>query len=206
MEEILREEMGKYKGPNPVMEKIQKEVTKNDMDDLSRRLEKMEAHTMKRNDNSRRNNNQRSYLPRNNVRRDRFDWNQLTCYTCGEKGHASTVCWMNPRNRENNRNQVNYLDEEYYNNEYNIYNMEYNNDDYEENRYMNDEYINDGYIDDECDMYEMSYKEGQERYDMYPVPPRRSERNKDRVMNEERDRRTQMLWERNKRTPMEWKN
>jgi hypothetical protein len=74
MEEILKEETEKYKGPNPVMEKIQKEVTKDDMDDLVKKIEKMEAHLMKRNNNNGRNNNQRSYPLRNN-RRDRFDYN-----------------------------------------------------------------------------------------------------------------------------------
>jgi hypothetical protein len=123
-----------------------------------------------------------------------------------ERGHASTVCRMNQRNRGNNRNQMNYIDEEYYNNEYDVYNMEYSNDSYEGNGYTDDEYdMNEVNYEEENDMYEMNY-EGQERYDMYPVPPRRSERNKDRVMNEERDRRTQMLWERNKRTPIEWEN
>jgi hypothetical protein len=57
MEEILREETRKYKEPNPVMEKIQKEVTKNDIDDLMKKFEKMEAHLMKRNNNNGRDNN-----------------------------------------------------------------------------------------------------------------------------------------------------
>jgi hypothetical protein len=191
MEEILREETRKYKEPNPVTEKIQKEVTKDDMDDLLRKFEKMEAHLMKRNNNNGRNNNQRSYPPRNN-KRDQFDYNQLTCYTCGKRGHALTVCRINQRNRGNNRNQINYMDEEYYDNEYNVYNMEYGNDNYEENKYINNEYMNDEYIDDECNMYEMNYEEKQEEYNMYPAPPRRSERNKDKVINEERNRRTQM--------------
>jgi hypothetical protein len=134
MEEILREEMGKYKGLNPVMEKMQKEVTKDDIDDLIRKVEKMEAYLMIRNNNNGRNNNQRSYPPRNN-RRDRFDYNQLTCYTCGERGHSLTVCRMSQRNRENNRNQMNYMDEEYYNNGYDVYNMKYGNDNYEGNEY-----------------------------------------------------------------------
>jgi hypothetical protein len=70
-------------------------VTKDDMNDLVKKIEKMEAHLMKRNNNNGRNNNQRSYPSRNN-RRDQFDYNQLTCYTCGERGHVSTVCRMNP--------------------------------------------------------------------------------------------------------------
>jgi hypothetical protein len=213
MEEILREETRKYKGPNPITEKINKEVTKDDMDDLMKKFEKMEAHLMKRNNNDERNGNQRSYplrnnnqgnyRPRNNIRRDRFDWNQLTCYTCREKGHVSTVCRKNQRNRNrgNNGNQMNYLDEEYYdeydnyNTEYNndIYNMEYGNDSYEENEYIDDGYdMNEVDYEEEHDMYEMNYEE---RNDMYPAPPRRSERNKDRIMNEERNKRTQMQWE-----------
>jgi hypothetical protein len=159
--------------------------------DLMKKFKKMEAHLMKRNNNNGRSNNQRSYPPRNN-RRNQFGWNQLTYYTCGERGYASTVCRMNQRNRENNRNQMNYMNKEYYGNEYDVYNMEYDNDNYEENEYIDDEYINDEYIDDECDMYEINYEERQEGYDMYPAPPRRSERNKDKVMNEERNRRTQM--------------
>jgi hypothetical protein len=104
MEEILREEIRKYKEPNPVMDKLNKEVTKDDIDDLMKKFEKMEAHLIKRNDNSRRNNNQRSYLLKNNNRRDQFDYNQLTCYTCGEKRHTLTVFQKNQRNRRNNRN------------------------------------------------------------------------------------------------------
>jgi hypothetical protein len=69
------------------MEKMQREVTKDDIDDLIKKVEKMEAHVMKRNNNNGRNNNRRNYPPRNNGR-DRFDYNQLTCYTCGERGHA----------------------------------------------------------------------------------------------------------------------
>jgi hypothetical protein len=103
---------------------------------------------------------------------------------------------MNPRNGGNNRNQINYMDEEYYNNEYGVYNMEYGNDNYEGNEYTDDEYdMNEVNYEEENDMYEMNYEERQEGYDMYPVPPRRSERNKDKVMNEERNRRTQMQWE-----------
>jgi hypothetical protein len=193
MEEILREETGKYKGSNLVMEKMQKEVTKDDMDDLIKKVEKMEAHLMKRNNNNGRDNNQRSYPPRNSNRRDQFDYNQLTCYICGERGHASTVCRMNQRNRGNNRNQMNYMNEEYYDNEYGIYNIEYGDNNYENNGYTDDEY--DMNYEKEQDMYEMNYEERQEGYDMYPAPPRRSERNKDKVMNEERNRRTQMQWE-----------
>jgi hypothetical protein len=69
--------------------------------------------------------------------------------------------------------------------EYDVYNVEYGNDSYEENEYT----------DDKHDMYETNYEEKQEGYDMYPASPRRSERNKDKVMNEERNRRTQMQWE-----------
>jgi hypothetical protein len=104
MEEILKEETRKYKEPNSVIDKFNKEVTKDDIDDLMKKFEKMEAYLMKRNDNSRRNNNQRSYLLRNNNRKDQFDYNQLICYICKERGSTSTVCQMNQRNRGNNRN------------------------------------------------------------------------------------------------------
>jgi hypothetical protein len=206
MEEILREETGKYKGPNPVMEKIQKEVTKDNMDDLMKRFDKMEAHLMKRNNNGR-NNNQRSYPPRND-RRDRFDYNQLTCYTCGERGHASTVCSMNPRNRGNNRNQVNYMDEEYHNDGYDVYNIEYGNNNYEGNEYTDDEYdMNEMDYEGEHDMYEMNYEKRQEGYDMYPAL-RSEKRNRDRMMKEGRNKGTPMQWdgERNRGTPMQWED
>jgi hypothetical protein len=72
---------------------------------------------------------------------------------------------------------VNYLDEEYYN-EYDIYNMEYNNNNY---------YEENDYTDNEYNMYEMNYNE----YNMYPAVSRRSERNKNKVMRENKDRRMQ---------------
>jgi hypothetical protein len=85
---------------------------------------------------------------------------------------------MNRRN-----NQVNYLSEDY-DEEYDAYNMEYS--DYDEyNEYESNEY----------DVYEMENEDDVEENDMYPAPIRRSERNKDKVMNDERDRRRNVKWQ-----------
>jgi hypothetical protein len=75
------------------------------------------------------------------------------------------------------------MDDEEYNNEYNVYNIEHDDYDDEYNEYNNDEY----------DVYEMDSND--EEYDLYPAPPRRSDRNKDKVMNDERDRRRNMQWQ-----------
>jgi hypothetical protein len=129
----------------------------------------------------------------------------MTCFTCGERGHTSRICPRNQRgpyrgnNQVNNNqrysnrgpyrgnNQVNYMDEECYDDEYDVYNMEYN--DYNENDGY-DEYNDDGY-----DVYEIDNDEDIEEYDMYPALRKKSERTKDTVMNDERDRRRNMQWQ-----------
>ncbi|RIA79572.1 hypothetical protein C1645_840385 [Glomus cerebriforme] len=95
-------------------------------------------------------------------------------------GHMANVCRENQREMNRKNNQVNYMEEEYYNEEYNnegydVYNMEQ--DEYDEYEY------------DEYDTYEMENKDYVKENDMYPAPIRRSERNKDRVMNDKRERR-----------------
>ncbi|CAB4441111.1 unnamed protein product [Rhizophagus irregularis] len=101
----------------------------------------------------------------------------MSCYTCGKQGHTSKICRENQRGMNRRNNQVNYLNEDY-DEEYDAYNIEY--DDYDEyNEYENNEY----------DVYEMENEDDVEENDMYPAPIRRSERNKDKVMNDERDRR-----------------
>ncbi|PKC06922.1 hypothetical protein RhiirA5_418909 [Rhizophagus irregularis] len=138
-----------------------------------------------------RNNNERPPIRNNNNQRNNVNWNEMTCYTCGKQGHTSRICRESQRRpyKGNNRgsyrqnNQLNYMDDEYYNDEYNVYNIECN--DYDKNY----EY------DDEFDICEMEDEDDIEEYEMYPVPPRRSERNKDKVMNDERDRRRNMQWQ-----------
>ncbi|CAB5188323.1 unnamed protein product [Rhizophagus irregularis] len=185
MENILNEETNKYKKTNPVMQELQKPVKDDEMDDLINRMNRMEAHMIKR------NNNERPPIRNNNNQRNNVNWNEMTCYTCGKQGHTSRICRESQRRpyKGNNRgsyrqnNQLNYMDDEYYNDEYNVYNIECN--DYDKNY----EY------DDEFDICEMEDEDDIEEYEMYPVPPRRSERNKDKVMNDERDRRRNMQWQ-----------
>lgn len=73
---------------------------------------------------------------------------------------------------------MNYMNEKYYNDEYNVCNMKYEDDD-----------IEDDYENYEYDVYNMNYENKQEKYDMYPALPKRSKRNKDKVANDERDSR-----------------
>ncbi|CAB4412355.1 unnamed protein product [Rhizophagus irregularis] len=175
MEEILKEEANKYKKMNPIAKELQNKEVKNDeIEELIKGFKRMEAHMMGRNGNARRpirNNN------RNN------DWSKVTCYTCGKQGHTSRTCRENQRGMNRRNNQVNHLDEDY-DEEYDAYNMGY--DDYDEdNEYENNEH----------DAYEMENGEDIEENDMYPAPIRRSERNKDKVMNDERDRRRNAKWQ-----------
>ncbi|CAB4442344.1 unnamed protein product [Rhizophagus irregularis] len=107
----------------------------------------------------------------------------MSCYTCGKQGHTSKICRENQRGMNRRNNQVNYLNEDY-DEEYDAYNIEYS--DYDEyNEYENNEY----------DVYEMENENDVEENDMYPAPIRRSERNKDKVMNDERDRRRDVRWQ-----------
>ncbi|CAB4482570.1 unnamed protein product [Rhizophagus irregularis] len=201
MEEILKEETNKYKGMNPIAKELQnKEVKSDEWDELVNGMKRLEAHVMQRNEAyvMQRNGNDRRPIGNNNIQRNNMNWDRMTCYTCGRKGHTSRVCREGQRRSYggNNKgsysqnNQVNYLDEEYYGEGYNVYNMEYNDeyDGYNEG---------DGYdnYNNGFDGYEVNNYEDEERYDMFPVPPRKSERNKDKVMNDERDRRRNAQWQ-----------
>ncbi|CAB4402456.1 unnamed protein product [Rhizophagus irregularis] len=161
---------------NPIAKELQnKEVKNEEMEELISRMKRMEAHMMRRNGNTRR-------LIRNN-NRNNVDWSKMSCYTCGKQGHTSKICRENQRGMNRKNNQVNYLNEDY-DEEYDAYNMEYS--DYDEyNEYENNEY----------DAYEMENEDDIEENDMYPAPIRKSERNKDKVMNDERDRRRNAKWQ-----------
>ncbi|GET66999.1 hypothetical protein GLOIN_2v1530534 [Rhizophagus irregularis DAOM 181602=DAOM 197198] len=201
MKEILKEETNKYKGMNPIAKELQnKEVKSDEWDELINGMKRLEAHVMQRNEAyvMQRNGNDRRPIGNNNVQRNNMNWDRMTCYTCGRKGHTSRVCREGQRRSYggNNKgsysqnNQVNYFDEEYYGEGYNVYNMEYNDeyDGYNEG---------DGYdnYNNGFDGYEVNNYGDEERYDMFPVPPRKSERNKDKVMNDERDRRRNAQWQ-----------
>ncbi|GET51528.1 ribonuclease H-like domain-containing protein [Rhizophagus irregularis DAOM 181602=DAOM 197198] len=201
MEEILKEETNKYKGMNPIAKELQnKEVKSDEWDELINGIKRLEAHVMQRNEAyvMQRNGNDRRPIGNNNVQRNNMNWDRMTCYTCGRKGHTSRVCREGQRRSYggNNKgsysqnNQVNYLDEEYYGEGYNVYNVEYNDeyDGYNEGGGYDN--YNNGF-----DGYEVNNYEDEERYDMFPVPPRKSERNKDKVMNDERDRRRNAQWQ-----------
>jgi hypothetical protein len=70
--------------------------------------------------------------------------------------------------------------------------MEYNNNNYdEENNHTDNEYDMYERNYNEYDIYEMNYNE----HNMYSALPRRSERNKDKVMRKNRDRRMQEQWQ-----------
>ncbi|CAB4419359.1 unnamed protein product [Rhizophagus irregularis] len=170
MEEILKEETNKYKKMNPIAKELQNKEVKNDeMDELIKGFKRMEAHMLKMNGNTRR--------PVGNNNRNNVDWSKKICYTCGGRGHTSRICRENQRGMNRRNNQVNYLNEDY--------DEEYD-DDY-------DEY--NEYEDNENDVYEMENEDDIEENDMYPAPIRRSERNKDKVMNDERDRRRNAKWQ-----------
>ncbi|GET50524.1 ribonuclease H-like domain-containing protein [Rhizophagus irregularis DAOM 181602=DAOM 197198] len=201
MEEILKDETNKYKGMNPIAKELQnKEVKSDEWDELIDGMKRLEAHIMQRNETHvmQRNGNDRRPIGNNNVQRNNMNWDRMTCYTCGRKGYTSRVCREGQRRSYggNNRgsysrnNQVNYLEEEYYGGGHNVYNMEYNDeyDGYNEGDGY-DNYNNNGF-----DGYEVNNYENEERYDMFPVSPRKSERNKDKVMNDERDRRRNAQW------------
>ncbi|CAB5396503.1 unnamed protein product [Rhizophagus irregularis] len=105
MEEILKEETNKYKGMNPIAKELQnKEVKSDEWDELINGMKRLEAHVMQ----------EMKHI--------------MTCYTCGRKGHTSRVCREGQRRSYggNNKgsysqnNQVNYLDEEYYGEGYNV--------------------------------------------------------------------------------------
>ncbi|CAB4492729.1 unnamed protein product [Rhizophagus irregularis] len=155
---------------NPIAEELQNKEVKNDeMDEIIKKLERMEAHMMGRNGSTKR--------PMRRDNRNNVNWSKMSCYTCGKQGHTSKICRENQRGMNRRNNQVNYLNEDY-DEEYDAYNIEY--DGYDEyNEYENSEY----------DVYEMENESDVEENDMYPAPIRRSERNKDKVMNDERDRR-----------------
>ncbi|CAB4433861.1 unnamed protein product [Rhizophagus irregularis] len=174
MEEILKEEANKYKKMNPIAKELQnKEVKNNEIEELIKGFKRMEAHMLKINENNRR--------PMRNNNRNNVDWSKATCYTCGKQGHTSKFCRENQRGMNRRNNQVNHLDEDY-DEEYDAYNMGYD-DEYDE--YENNEY----------DAYEMENEDDIEENDIYPALIRRSERNKDKVMNDERDRRRNAKWQ-----------
>ncbi|CAB4442679.1 unnamed protein product [Rhizophagus irregularis] len=161
---------------NPIAKELQNKEVKNDeIDELIKGFKRMEAHMLKINENNRR--------PMRNNNRNNVDWSKAICYTCGKQGHTSKFCRENQRGMNRRNNQVNHLDEDY-DEEYDAYNIGY--DDYDEdNEYENNEY----------DAYEMENGDDIEENDMYPAPIRRSERNKDKVMNDERDRRRNAKWQ-----------
>ncbi|CAB4418800.1 unnamed protein product [Rhizophagus irregularis] len=122
MEEILKEETNKYKKMNPIAKELQNKEVKNDeMDEIIKKLERMEAHMIGRNGNTRR--------PIRNNNRNNIDWSKMSCYTCGKQGHTSKICRENQRGMNRRNNQVNYLNVDY-DEEYDAYNIEYS--DYDE--------------------------------------------------------------------------
>jgi hypothetical protein len=113
--DILRKYSNPYRNKdNEIFQKMQEDVK--DTNELEERLKKLEIKTL------------------NNERRN--DFRNVTCYTCGERGHTSRVCrqkvnrnFRNQRNgnnvRRNEQRNINYLGN-YHNND---------NDEYEDEEY-----------------------------------------------------------------------
>ncbi|RIA81355.1 hypothetical protein C1645_837135 [Glomus cerebriforme] len=100
---------------------------------------------------------------RNNNGND-VNWNKVTYFKCGKKRHTSKICRENQRGMNRRNNQVNYLNEEYYDKEYDVYNIK-------QNKY--DEY--DEYEYDEYKTYKIENEDYIEENNMYPVPTRRTQ-------------------------------
>src|SRR6185369_9361430 len=104
------------------------------------------------------------------------NFRDITCYSCGKRGHTSKVCYQNQNkqgnynNQAKGNNQMNYLEEESDDEQY-VYQVEQVND----------------------EMYSETDSSDDEQ-DMYPAPVRRSERNKEKVANNERERRRNEQW------------
>src|SRR5256884_8980266 len=79
-----------YKQTNKIHQELQKkEVTPEEMDELTKQVKEMKIQLMQ---SSRRNNE----YERKNRRYDNFDKREIICYKCNEKGHIA----MNCRNRK----------------------------------------------------------------------------------------------------------
>ena len=144
-EEILVDQTNPYKNrQNPIFIEMNKDKTDKDMDELNKRFEKLEAHMV---------NLARRNVPRQRVtcdycnkpghtRQNCFLLNKkYKCYRCDQPGHSIKNC---PLNMVRNQ-QVNYIDEDYF-------------EDYE------DLYYNDLYYEDENDLY---YQDYDYNYDLY---------------------------------------
>src|SRR2546429_2561678 len=79
-----------YEQTNKIHQEVQKkEVTPEEMDELTKQVKEMKIQLMQ---SSRRNNE----YERKNRRYDNFDKREIICYKCNEKGHIATNC----RNRK----------------------------------------------------------------------------------------------------------
>lgn len=139
MEEILGKETNKYKQETELIKnyKIKKQEIKDEINKLTRQLERAEAHILKlSNRRQTRNNNGNNNQGRTNNGRNNVNWNDITCCTCGKRGHTARICSQGQNNQRKYRNQgnfrnkqMNYLEEEEDDDE-EIYQMNQVNNDY----------------------------------------------------------------------------
>ena len=145
MEEILQEQTNKNKQTNRIYEEMNKEKTNKDIEELTQKFEKVEAHLANLARSQNRPHYQNSNLICRNCKRpghtmDRCMLMNYTCYGCGQRGHTTTYC---PQRQTPNRpniqrsrppQNVNYVDNYYdyedaYYTEYNEYDNYYMDDD-----------------------------------------------------------------------------
>ena len=146
MEEILKEQTTKYQNKqDPIYQSTQQAVVNSDVDELTQRMARMEAHMINQYRPKRRN----IVLVCKNCGRPEHSTQQcftaqVTCYGCGQKGHVRPNCpekWQ--------FQSTNYIDADY--NEY----------DYEDEYYYDDGeiyYTEDNIYDYDYDAFEAARK------------------------------------------------
>ena len=183
---IPEETLENNKSNETVYEKVKKEKTEKDMEDLMKKFEKLEVKLMNQMGNNRGNyqrnyqgNNRGNYQGNNYIRRDNRENNNIICYNCNKTGHIRPNCPEGRNNNDNNRrnnngnNNRNYNNER--NNERNVRYLNFNST-FDEDRNVRNYESSDNEDDNEynCNFIEIEKSEDEDNeYELYPVPVRK---------------------------------
>ena len=76
---------------NRILQDIKKEKTEDDMDDLVKQMKELKTYMIE----TQKGNNERNNYNRNTRGNRDYDVQNITCWTCGEKGHYANRCGNN---------------------------------------------------------------------------------------------------------------
>jgi hypothetical protein len=184
--DISKLEAGTNNDKQNIFQKSEQQVNK-DMEDMTNMFGNMQINTvMEENNRLLRKNNklrERAYNRQNNrmngPRPGSVNYDNISCYNCRQKEYYATICPQPKVNRGNNNRRVNLAEYDYddgYNGEFECNNFDNG------NNFEGDEFDEDN--------YEVYYQDR----GIYPVQTRSNRRTKDRVMDNERERRRNDQW------------